>query len=294
MRHLSSGRQSIWRRARSLAQGIVQKIGPEVLLLVVSSHNTITMATMKEQVLVQELRTWWDQVSHPSTLTTAAKECFASHIRDTTVSQVPEIPADAIPSGQAALSIFEKAINFAAQSISGPQDRDAWKTTALAHLHLLERLSRNVRNERSSAKVAILADLDRMKNYIGDYLHRGVRESRMRDGEKRKLTSALRLGLAYDSGEDFILELWICSLYGRSIEDRMSTMNSIEDWKDILGDYLYVAMKNSRSRKIEEEKGIQRTNAVRLSSPNGKNYDSKVEVMMSFDQGREVWDIGFP
>lgn len=183
---------------------------------------------------------------------------------------------------------------FAAQSIPELKDREAWTTTALAHLHLLKRLSCTTYDERVSVTMAILADLDIMEKYVGDYLYSGVQLSHMRGGEDSRLTRALRLCLASDSGEDFILEIWICSSYGSSIVDKMRMMTSIEDWEKILGDYLYRAMKNSRSRKIEEETGMLRTSAVRISSPNGSNYDSKLEVMMSFEMGREVWDEGFP
>ncbi|PVH91660.1 hypothetical protein DM02DRAFT_478757, partial [Periconia macrospinosa] len=286
---LSSGRQSIRRRARHLATGILQKLGPEVLLLVVSLQDSDKMARLDKQKFVRELQLWWNSVSHPRALTAVAKECFAMHVHDTTMPSALQMPTDVVPTEQDASSAFETAIMLAAQSIPGPKDRDAWTTTALSHLYLLKRLSCTVDDERVSVKVAIMADLEQMEKYIGDYLYRGVEASRMRDGEDSKLTRALRLGLASDSGEDFILEIWVCSSYGMSIVDKMRTMTSVEDWKDILGDYLYMAMKSSKSRKIEEDTEMLRTSAVRIISPNGNNYDSKIEVMMSFDTGREVW-----
>jgi len=183
---------------------------------------------------------------------------------------------------------------IASESIPGPKDRDAWTTTALSHLYLLKRLSCTIDEARAGVTMAIMADLEQMVGYIGDYLYRGIQASRMRASEDSYLTRALSLCLAYDSAEDFVLVVWICSTYGGSIVDKIETMTSVEDWKDILGDYLYTAMNNSRSRKIEEDTGILRTSAVRISSPKGNNYDSKLEVMMSFDTGRKIWDVGFP
>lgn len=142
--------------------------------------------------------------------------------------------------------------------------------------------------------MAIMADLDCIEKYVGDHIYGGVKASRIRQEEQSRFTRALALYLARNSGEDFVLEIWMCSTYGRSIEEDMSTMTTVEDWERILGQYLYAAMKTSRIRKIEEDAGKSLTSAVRISFPNGDNYDSKLEVKMNFIMGREIWDKAYP
>lgn len=139
-----------------------------------------------------------------------------------------------------------------------------------------------------------MADLDCMERWVGDRLYRGVQASRMRNEEQGRLTRALPLYLARDSGEDFVLEIWMCLSYGRTIAEEMGRMTSVQDWETILGEYLYAAMKTSKTRKIEEDVGQLRSDAVRISFPNGDNYDSKLEVKMNFDMGRKVWDEAYP
>jgi hypothetical protein len=139
-----------------------------------------------------------------------------------------------------------------------------------------------------------MADMDVMENCVGNRLYRAVQASRMRLGEQGRLTKAFPLYLARDSGEDFVLEIWMCSSHGRSISEEEKRMTSVEDWRTILGEYLYAAMMTSKSRGIEEDAGELNTNAVRLSFPNGDNYDSKLEVKINFDVGLTVWNTGYP
>jgi hypothetical protein len=116
----------------------------------------------------------------------------------------------------------------------------------------------------------------------------------MRKEEQGRLTKAFPLYLARDSGEDFVLEIWMCSSHGRSILEEERRMTSIEGWRAILGEYLYTAMRTSKSRKIEEDLGESKTDAIKLSFPNGDHYDSKLEVKINFDMGRAIWSRGYP
>ena len=142
--------------------------------------------------------------------------------------------------------------------------------------------------------MAIIADIELMENYVGRRLYMAVQASLMRREEEGRLTKALPLYLARDSGEDFVLEIWMCSSHGRFFLEEERRMASIEGWKTILGDYLYEAMKTSKSRKIEEDMGDSKSEAIRLSFPDGDHYDSKLEVRINFDIGREIWSTGYP
>lgn len=139
-----------------------------------------------------------------------------------------------------------------------------------------------------------MADLDIMERYVGDRLFQAAQASKMRIGEQTKLTKAFSLYLARDSGEDFVLEIWMCFIHGLSILEEERHMKSVEDWRAVLGEYLYSAMATSKSRKIEEETGNPTTEAVKLSFPNGDHYDAKLEVKINFDTGRAIWNEGFP
>jgi hypothetical protein len=73
----SSGRRSIFRRARKFADAIRNKLGLEVLLLVFSSINRTDLAQLPEkEQLLEALEEWWNRVPHPPKLNDAAK-CFA-------------------------------------------------------------------------------------------------------------------------------------------------------------------------------------------------------------------------
>jgi hypothetical protein len=73
-RNMSSGRKSVFNRAKKYAADILKKLGFEVLLLVLSSMNRTQLAAyhMKEQLL-EALGKWWNTVSHPPALNDAAK-----------------------------------------------------------------------------------------------------------------------------------------------------------------------------------------------------------------------------
>lgn len=103
---LSSGRQSIRRRAQDLATSILQKLGPEVLLLVVSLLDMQKMSKLNRPTVVRELQIWWSGVSHPQALTTVARECFAMHVLDAAIAPTPQIPTDVAPTGEHALAAF--------------------------------------------------------------------------------------------------------------------------------------------------------------------------------------------
>jgi hypothetical protein len=72
---LSSGRKSVFNRAQKFAAAIQNKLGSEVLLLVLSSLTTRTKLAEynKKEQLLEELGTWWNTVLHPPALNDTAK-----------------------------------------------------------------------------------------------------------------------------------------------------------------------------------------------------------------------------
>jgi hypothetical protein len=86
----------------------------------------------------------------------------------------------------------------------------------------------------------------------------------------------------------------MCSSHGRAIAEEMKAMTLVEDWELTLGDYLYMAMKTSRKKILEEDTGQLCTKAVMISAPNGNNYDSKLVVKMNFNIGRDLLAKCYP
>lgn len=150
----------------------------------------------------------------------------------------------------------------------------------------------------SGMKMAIMAEVDKLESTLGGYLFKGMNASRMRLEEKAggrtTLTDTVRLHVAYREGEDFKLEVWLCSSIGKAISE--AKMRSVEDLRRMLGDYLFDAMNGSNWRKEEKRKRITEcTRAVDVSFPNGDNgSDWKVEVMLNFGTGTGVYENIYP
>jgi hypothetical protein len=146
-------------------------------------------------------------------------------------------------------------------------------------------------------KVALMSVMAQLESILGRYLFEGMKASRMRCHEEDMgqitFTDAVRLRLAYQLGEDFLLEVWLDSRIGNAI----SQVKSVEGLRDMLGEYLFTAMEASNRRKEEKRKGMRTcTNAVNLSSPSGEDSDedSKLEIMLSFEIGRKVHEEAYP
>jgi hypothetical protein len=152
--------------------------------------------------------------------------------------------------------------------------------------------------EASETNIAMMAEVDKLKSTLGGYLFKGMNESRMRRREKdrgmKSFTDTVRLHLAYQEGEDFKLEVWLCSSIGKAISQ--AEMRSVEDVRSMLGDYLFEAMKASNWRQEEERKGMSECAcAVDVSFPNADDgSDCKVEVMLNFGTGKDVYGNIYP
>ncbi|KAF2844422.1 hypothetical protein T440DRAFT_473416, partial [Plenodomus tracheiphilus IPT5] len=297
----SSSNRSIRTRAHKLAIEILKELGPEVLLLVALVVKTLAKmaALSQESSLIHRLKEWWTAASHPSSLTKAASALIVGHPpSETSVRQ--EFPGDAATTEQHAADTLEKAFTLAAQSISNLQDREDWLTSAAAHTRLLRLLSRfEVNPWDAFTRTVQWSDLIQLDSYLGAYLSKGIQESCMRKAEDQKglrLTDTVRLLPPSEQHEDFRLDIWLSLSVGESIAQQVKNMSSIEEWKVILGSYLYRAMLESRFRKSEEDKGISRTSAARIFFPNSKDleHDSKLAILISFEKGTEIWSKAFP
>jgi len=148
------------------------------------------------------------------------------------------------------------------------------------------------------SEIAMMAEVDKLGTALGGYMFNGMNMTSRRKGEKDRgmtsFTDTVRLHFAYHEGEDFKLEVWVCSSIGKAI--LQTKRRSIEDLGSMLGDYLFGALKASNGRKEEERKGVtDRTDAIDVSFPNGDDgSDCKVEVMLDFGTGRDVYENIFP
>jgi len=143
---------------------------------------------------------------------------------------------------------------------------------------------------QSDSNVATILRIDKLKNSsLADYLIIGICKSRTREEEKKlgwnHYTDAVRLHLPYWGGEDYKLEIWLCSSVGRDIVEK--GVRKIEDWRSILGDYVFEGMIASKYKKEEEKMGnVECTGAITLSFANS---DCKLEVMLNFERGVSMW-----
>lgn len=71
--------------------------------------------------------------------------------------------------------------------------------------------------EEGNAMVSRWANLDSIREFIGLRLYDGVQASLMRQGEGHGFTHAISMYVARNEGEDFVLEVWLCSSHGRRI-----------------------------------------------------------------------------
>jgi len=158
--------------------------------------------------------------------------------------------------------------------------------------------AQDARQVGSGMKMAIMAEVDKLESTLGGYLFEGMNTSRMRlrekDGGRMRFTDSVRLHVAYREGEDFKLEVWLCLSIGKAISQ--AKMRSVEDLRNMLGDYLFEVMKTSNRRKEEEKTGMSDcTGAVNVSFPHSDNgSDCKMEVMLNFGMGIRVFADIYP
>jgi hypothetical protein len=146
--------------------------------------------------------------------------------------------------------------------------------------------------------MAFISVMGKLENILGPYLFEGMKASRMRRHEEEMgritYTDAVRLRLAFPTGKDFLLEVWLNSPTGNAI----SQVRSVADLRDMLGNYLFAAMETSNQRQEEKGTGtgVLVSKAVKASCPSAvdSDEDSKLEIMLSFAIGRQVYKEAFP
>jgi hypothetical protein len=170
-----------------------------------------------------------------------------------------------------------------AQNITELHHRDVWIASGQSHLHALEKLTCKV-----PENWATMSDRNALTKYLGGSSFEGVQESYMAKLGTPPVSLAVRLRLASGAHEDFVLELWLGPSYGSSVSESLRTMTSVEDWKPLLGDFLYTAMLTSRLGTTGED------GAVKISSPFGSSFDYRLRVAMRFKEGNEFWAACYP
>ncbi|KAJ8063046.1 hypothetical protein OCU04_008289 [Sclerotinia nivalis] len=141
-----------------------------------------------------------------------------------------------------------------------------------------------------------MADVNKLKSIIGPYLFDAAMRShtRRQDNQSIPLTDTVRLRVPLFVSQDFQFYIWVCSSAGKAISK--AKMGPVKNLRDILGDYLFEAMKASDQRKKEIQMGrFTDTRAVNVSfGNNDDDGDFRVEIMLIFSEGRMIWINTFP
>ncbi|KAH9905216.1 hypothetical protein F4778DRAFT_697863 [Xylariomycetidae sp. FL2044] len=214
-----------------------------------------------------------------------------------------------------AVALLEGATFFAA-SVIPEIERQAWLPDSLNHLNSFKRLiqhsrgaSENGQNARGRKRkrgieqpdetiytdiyMARMAEVGKLRDILGAFLFVGMKLSRARKREAEAsqitLTDTVRLHLASQEGEDFKLAIWVTALTGEMVSAAKST--SVNELRDVLGDYLFEAMVASSKRRGEQMSIC--TSAV-LVMPGSKDDDFKIEIMLCFGVGKEIYANMYP
>lgn len=149
--------------------------------------------------------------------------------------------------------------------------------------------------EASDANTARAATVEKLNRILEGFLRNGMMASRLRKGEVDRgimtLTDAVRLHLAYQIGEDFKLEIWLCPSSGRDITEAKA--DSFARLRTVLGDYLFKEMSTSNWCRHAATTS-DTLSAVNVSFPHGDSGDCKLEVMLNFEAGRYLLDELYP
>lgn len=183
------------------------------------------------------------------------------------------------------VDIFQPSI--AAGTVAPYGDPDSIRVLVNAAEHIAA-----VTQDQQLMEIAMMPEVIKLQSTLGSYLFEGIEESQMRYREKDKggisFTDTVRLHFAYREGEDFKLEVWLYTSIGKAISEAKS--QSFEHLRDILGDYLFEAMKASNRRNEEVAKRTPDcTRTIDVSFPNGDGSDCKVEMMLCFMRGKEIY-----
>ncbi|TGO31761.1 hypothetical protein BHYA_0417g00080 [Botrytis hyacinthi] len=151
--------------------------------------------------------------------------------------------------------------------------------------------------EAIKENIAIMAEVCRLESALGAHCFKGMdasyRRSQEKDTRVLRFTNAVRLHAACREGEDFKLEVWLSRPIGLISQ---TMMTSVEGLIDVLGDYLFRAMKSSNCWKEHERDGIQDlTSVFNLSFENGKDEnDCRLQVTLGYEMGLKFFQSVYP
>jgi hypothetical protein len=148
-----------------------------------------------------------------------------------------------------------------------------------------------------------VARLGNLEMILGQHLLKCMNMSHIRRLEEDRentglirLTSAVSLYIAGQSGKDYKLEITLGSSAGRAISNQLAEMKPIKDLQTILGECIFAGMETSNCRKEEGgEQMLVSTSAVHVSFPDGNDSseDCKLEIMLAYEVGVAIWYNAF-
>ncbi|TEY73426.1 hypothetical protein BOTCAL_0078g00190 [Botryotinia calthae] len=163
-------------------------------------------------------------------------------------------------------------------------------TQESAKLGVVSRATGTHQTEAIAPNVAKMAMVDKLQRTFGDHLFTGTDTSRIRRQEKKKrclsYTDTVRLHNPFP-GMDYKLEFWLCTSVGKTISQ--AVISSSKNLRNILGEYIFEAMKTSNTRMEQEKKGQgEFTGAVDVLFLDGDDSDCKMEVMLNYEKGSDI------
>lgn len=202
---------------------------------------------------------------------------------------------------------------FAAESITDFKEREAWISSCRGHLYLLKRLTCNERRRKRKHETnvepepSILDSHDRATKTRLVETTGALTDVNLRAGNTPLSDSTLsqtptgsdcqvRMIEGVGDGE-MVLQERKTSEIGASDTNIAFTaiLPEVRKMETFLGEYLFRGMRTTRTRHQEEDSGLRfTTNTVRLHTANQHGDDFKLEVMLSFETGREIWAEAFP
>jgi hypothetical protein len=189
-----------------------------------------------------------------------------------------------------------RVLESQAESESPPSNRRRVDTIPSPDSSFPQPSSRTIQSEHNEMLLVRGAEAEKLENVLGTNFFEWINESHMRKREtgQAKFTDAVRLYVSNIVGVDSILEVWLGSSHWSTL--LQAKAGSVEDSRNILGDYLFEAMETSNWRMEEKRQGVSRnTGAFKIfcyDSDGGSDF--KMEVILSYWTGMDIWQNMFP
>lgn len=144
-------------------------------------------------------------------------------------------------------------------------------------------------NTRPRTQVALMANVGGLDKFLGSFLCDGVETSPPRLSELKggiiTFTRAVRLYIPEAEGNDCIVEILLDSTTAERLLQLQ--LNSIDDIRPVLGDYLFYGVMESKLKQNEMSALVKFSHAVKLIYCDGFYY--KLEVMICFQRGIDMF-----